>query len=222
MPMIDRILSKSVIRDLGPAAGRSQGRSGQANLQSTTAFPRFVAKLKDRPRPTLLDLGLLCGENIAWLAAKGVKVFVDDTGGHLIDSASKTIRSPDGKVLPAPVDFSHLSYPAESFDGMLLWNLMDFMDRATAGRFLERLLLFMKPRCLLFAMSSYDRTKTSALLTRYRILNEDQIAYEEDSARRLRVHILENRELVDLFARFEILKSNLLQNQVRELLVEKK
>ncbi len=219
--MLGRILSSPVLRTLNPVPSRgAQGRENDHH--PSTAFPRFIQKLKARHKPALLDLGILCGENIAWLAGHGVKVFVDDAAEHLIESSTKTVKLPDGQVKPAPVEFSHIAYPAGSFDSMLLWNLLDFMDRETAGRFLEKLRFFMKPRCLLFAMCSYDRSKTSAPLTRYRITDENHIAYEEDPQRRLGVHILENRELHDLFSRFEFIKTNLLRNQVRELLVELK
>ena len=221
--MLDRLLSNTVIRTLKPAhLPGAQSAGSCTDTHPTTVFPRFLSKLKERSKPALLDLGLLCGANIAWLAGHGIKVFVDDTGGHLIEASMKTVKTPDGKTRPAPIEFAHIAYPPGAFDGMILWSLLDFMNRETASRFLDRLQLFMKPRCLIFAMCSYERSGESASLTRYRILNENEIAYEANANRPLRRYILENRELHDLFSRFEFIKSNLLKNQMREILVERK
>ena len=94
---------------------------------ASKAFPKFVATLSQKDAPVLLDLGPVIGSNVGFCGERlGCKLFIED----LVADVDRQLRGVPGTDLAAsmPTRFSHKD---GSIDGILCWDLFDFLDKAS-------------------------------------------------------------------------------------------
>jgi hypothetical protein len=205
-----------------PSAAVSRQRYSTNNLK------RLIDALAPCPAPHLLDLGRLCDQNISWLIHHHCKVTVDD---HITSlpppppspSPSKNAASRQSAKTgepPVPVVLE-LPYPAGTFDAILCWDLFDYLAGPGAQQSLQRLAVLLKPRGYLLAFFNCERTAVRPA-TRYRIVGAEQLEYEPLPHAHPPRRAYENREILELFAGFDLVNSCYLKNQMREILVQKK
>jgi len=220
-------------------------RPSNVPLQAGSRFPRHSTKNLKRlidglapcPAPHLLDLGRLCDQNIEWLIHHRCKVTVDDQISSVrppppsppvtARPSSPSRRSPHGPIsLPSakepPAGVSlNLQQTAESFDAVLCWDLLDYFDVSGARQVLAQLVALLKPRGFLMAMFNCDHAAVR-MAVRYRISGADQLEYEPLPLVPVPGRAYENREIQELFERFDLINSCYLPNQMREILVQKR
>jgi hypothetical protein len=204
----------------------SQPAAPSRQRHSTNNLKRLVDALAPCPAPHLLDLGRLCDQNIEWLIHHRCKVTVDDQITSLPPPPPKAPPSPPShnrtikEEKPAPVVLE-LQQPAGSFDAILCWDLLDYLDLSGAQQSLTRLAALLKPRGYLLAFFNCERVAARPA-TRYRIVGMEQLEYEPLPHAHPPGRAYENREIQELFAGFDLVNSCYLTNQMREILVQKK
>ena len=206
---------------LRDASGQPEAPSSQ--VHPTNNLKRLLEILLGIPKPHILDLGRLSGANIGWLVQRGLKVYVDDRITALKPAPVPVSSSPQKKTekkLPPP-PFEPLDYSPGLFHAILCWDLFEYIVLKQAQEVVDDSIRILKPKGLLLAFFSFDRSP-SAPPIRYRIIKEDQLAYEPLSAGPLPRQIYENREIKELFSNFDTVNSCFLKNQMRELLVQKR
>jgi len=195
---------------------------------STNNLKRLLDALASCPAPHLLDVGRMCDQNINWLIHHRCKVTVDDqittlpppppppknVPAHFRDSLA------DMEKPPAPVVIE-LHHPEGLFDAVLCWDLLDYLDPAGARQSLERFAGLLKPRGYLLAFFNCERAAVRPA-TRYRIMDADRLEYEPLPDAHPPGRAYENREILELFAGFDLVNSCYLKNQMREILVQNK
>src|SRR6266508_2457279 len=95
---------------------------------ATKALRKFLSHLTSRESPVLLDLGPVVGSNVSFFGEQlGCKIFVEDIFADL----DRHLRAGTLDALPA---FLKKRFPQDSgsVDGILCWDLIDFMDRSAA------------------------------------------------------------------------------------------
>jgi hypothetical protein len=193
---------------------------------STKNLKRLIDALAPYPAPHLLDVGRLCDQNINWLIHHRCKITVDDqitplppppplkvVPAHVRGRLSVKERTP----VPRVIDPDH---PVGSFDAILCWDLLDYLDPPGARHTLQRLAQLLKPRGYLLAFFNCERS-TSRPATLYRIVSAEQLEYEPLPHAHPPGRAYENREIQELFAGFDLVNSCYLKNQMREILVQK-
>src|SRR5438128_7062680 len=98
-----------------------------APIFSTKALRKFLTSLTSRESPVLLDLGPVVGSNVSFFGEQlGCKIFVEDIFADL----DRHIRA--GKVEELPAFLKGRFPQAEgSVDGILCWDIIDYLDRAS-------------------------------------------------------------------------------------------
>ena len=89
---------------------------------------KFLATLTSRPNPVLLDLGPVIGSNVSFFGEQlGCKIFVEDFYAD-IDRHERAGTTATWRR------FSRSGSPSAdgSIDGILCWDLLDFLDPAAA------------------------------------------------------------------------------------------
>jgi len=173
-----------------------------------------------------LDLGRLSGSNIEWFIQKGFKVYVDDRITSL-KPAPKPAPTPSApqkkseKKPPLPSPFEPLDYSPGFFHAVLCWDLFDYIVIKQAQEVIADTARILKPRGLLLAFFNFDRSSPPSP-TRYRIVKEDQLEYQSLPFDPIPRQIYENREIKELFSKFDTLNSCFLKNQMREVLVQRR
>ena len=193
-----------------------QPASDSEPLFSTKAFRRFLTCLTARESPVLLDLGPVVGSNISFFGEQlGCKIFVEDLFAEL-----------DRHVRSGTLDrFAELlrhrfSQQSGSVDGILCWDLIDYMDRASAQQLAEQLTRVLRPDVALLGFFATSQT-SDPRYTKYVIADEANLRHRNYPAARCRQTILFNRDIIRLFPGLRVSDSFLLQNNLREILFRK-
>jgi hypothetical protein len=191
------------------------------NVQSdvvvgTKALKKFIAYLSTRPSPVLIDLGPVVGSNINFFGEQiGCKIFVEDIFGDL-DRHER-----EGIVEQFPA-FLRKRFPQAtgSVDGILCWDLFDFLDRASAQAVSAELSRLLAPNGALFGFFGMAKP-TEGRLTKYVVVDDSNLRHRPYSKPRPRQAVLQNRDITRLFEPLRVSDSFLLKNNVREILFRK-
>src|SRR5207237_3335516 len=95
---------------------------------ATKALRKFLTCLTSRESPVLLDLGPVVGGNVSFFGEQlGCKIFVED----IFADIDRHIRNEKLDALPA---FLKGRFPQADggVDGILCWDIIDYLDRASA------------------------------------------------------------------------------------------
>ena len=113
-------------KDPEPDAADAGG--ADSPVYPTKALAKFLASLATRPQPLLLDLGPVIGTNVTFFGEQlGCKILVEDVFKD-IDRHAR-----EGKLEELPAFFSkRFTQDAGSVDGILCWDVFDYLDRAAA------------------------------------------------------------------------------------------
>ena len=217
MGLLDRLAPRKTEPD-----GRPQGASASASADdpvfSTKALRKFLASLTARESPVLLDLGPVVGSNVSFFGEQlGCKIFVEDIFADL-DRHAKADKL---DTLPT---FLQTRFPQEegSVDGILCWDLIDFMDRASSQVLAAQLTRVLRPDGALLAFfRAVAVPNEPPQYTKYVVADETNLKHRPYPAARARQTVLLNRDVIRLFPGLRVSDSFLLQNNLREVLFRK-
>lgn len=182
----------------------------------TRALGKFIASLRAHSSPVLLDLGPVVGSNIAYFGEHlGCKIFVEDVFADL-DRFRR-----DGRLADLPAYLSSRFGQADgSVDGILCWDLFDFLDRPAAQAVATHLTRSLAVNGALFGFFSTAHPRETRL-TKFVVVDEGHLQHRPYAAPRMRQAVLQNRDIIKLFERLRVSDSFLLQSHVREILFRK-
>ena len=204
-------------RDPEPeAASYAAEPAASGAVYPTKALKKFLATLTSRPNPVLLDLGPVIGPNVSFFGEQlGCKIVVEDffadvdrhhragTTGELAAFLGKRFPQADASV-----------------DGILCWDLLDFLEPAAALVVANQLTRVLKVDGALLGFFSTAATR-EATFTKYVVVDEVSLRHKPYGAQRTRTRVLQNRDIIKLFERLRVSDSFLLQTNVREILFRK-
>ena len=183
---------------------------------ATKALRKFLTLLTANVSPVLLDLGPVVGSNVSFFGEQiGCKIFVEDIFADL----DRHIR--DGKLDRLP-DFMKSRFPqaSGSVDGVLCWDLIDYLDKPSAQVVASELTRVLRPEGALLGFFATSQT-LEARYTKYIIVDEVNLKHRSYPAARGRQAILLNRDIIKLFGGLRVSDSFLLKNNLREILFRK-
>ena len=164
----------------------------------------------------LLDLGPVVGSNVSFFGEQlGCKIFVEDIFADL----DRHVR--DGKLDELPA-FLKKRFPQADgdVDGILCWDLIDYLDRPAAQELAPQLTRVLRPEGALLGFFGTAQPRDTRY-TKFIIVDEVNLKHRPYPAARGRQAILLNRDIIRLFAGLRVSDSFLLQNNLREILFRK-
>jgi hypothetical protein len=187
--------------------------------QPTKALRKFLSTLAQHEAPVLLDLGPVVGSNLNFFGETlGCKVFIED----IYADVERHLRAGTAHELPAFFERRFTQGDA-SVDGILAWDLIDYLDlpaaQALAGQLLR--LLRVEGALLGFFAASTPRPDAPPYYTKYIVADEGTLKHRFYAASRGRQRVLQNRDIIRLFDGARVSDSFLLQSNVREILFRK-
>lgn len=214
MGLLDRLAprkSETDARPQGPASAPADDP-----LFATKALKKFLATLTSRDSPVLLDLGPVVGSNVSFFGEQlGCKIFVED----IFADVDRHVR--DNKIEDLPAFFKTRFPQAEgTVDGILCWDVIDYLDRAAALELAAQLTRLLRPDGALLAFFG-TAAPLDARFTKFIIVDDVNLKYRAYPALRGRQAILLNRDIIRLFPDLRVSDSFLLQNNLREILFRK-
>ena len=183
---------------------------------ATKALRKFLTCLSSRESPVLLDLGPVVGSNVSFFGEQlGCKIFVEDIFADL----DRHVR--EGKLDQLP-EFLKKRFPqAEGeVDGILCWDLIDYLDRPAAQELATQLTRVLRPDGALLGFFGNAPSQESRY-TKFIIVDDVNLRYRSYAAARGRQAALPNRDIIRLFSGLRVSDSFLLKNNLREILFRK-
>jgi len=124
----------------------------------------------------------------------------------------------EGKLdqLPAFLQKRFTQAPG-SFDGILCWDIVDYLDRPAARVLAAEMTKLLRPDGVLLGFFGTVQAR-DAHYTKYIIVDEVNLKHRSYAAARGRQAILLNRDIIRMFPTLRVSDSFLLQNNLREIL----
>src|SRR5213594_1006081 len=158
---------------------------------ATKALRKFLTSLTANASPALLDLGPVVGSNVSFFGEQlGCKIFVED----LFADVDRHVRAGTLEELPA---FLKKRFPqaAGSVDGILCWDLIDYLDRPSAQALAGELTRVLRPEGALLGFFGTAQAR-EACYTKFIITDEVNLKHRSYQAARGRQAILLNRDII--------------------------
>jgi hypothetical protein len=213
MGLLDRLSSRLSEGANPPLASRA---ASDGPVFSTKALPRFLSALTSRDVPVLLDVGPVVGGNVSFFGEHlGCKIVVLD----LFADWDRHVREGTIDTFPTFLN-GRFTQDAGSIDGVLCWDLLDYLDRPAAAALAVQLARVLRGGGALLGLFSTAKPDT-AHYTKYVIVDEVSLRYRPYAAARGRQGALPNRDIQRLFGDLRIADSFLLKNNIREILFRK-
>jgi hypothetical protein len=188
-------------------------------VHPTKALAKFLTSLNAREQPLLLDLGPVVGTNVTFFGEElGCKILVEDVFKDIDRHVT------DGTLDTLPAFFAKRFAQAEgSVDGILCWDVFDYIDRSAAQALAKHLTRILRPDGALLAQFSTVEPQPGAAptYTKYIVVDRQNLQYRPYAAARGKQRPLQNRDIQRMFEPLRISEQFLLKNNLREVLFRK-
>jgi 2-polyprenyl-3-methyl-5-hydroxy-6-metoxy-1,4-benzoquinol methylase len=188
------------------SAGNPPSESQLSDYTSNT-LRLFLEGLEQVREAQILDVGPVCGENISFLAQRVKRLYICDMFFYLSRDSRKNLH-------PDEV-WKHLDYPAHSFDGILLWNLVDHLDDREVGLTADLCYKILKPGGMLLS-SVTGQSSIGTAACSFVVREGYRLNIESRPTMDLPLYVRNNREVLELLLLFRAEKSFRYQNGLRE------
>ena len=191
------------------------------DTRQSRGLEQFFASFRDQTGLSILDLGGARQENVNFITNLGHKFYSEDFlrifqatfGENIADQAN-----------PGRIDFflrEGLEYPDEQFDGVLAWDVLEYMEQPLLLATAERLWRVLKPKGYLLALFQSADCKQTVPSYEFRIQDLRTLQVAQHGERAGSLQVFNNRSLEKLFHKFESVKFFLTRDHLREVIVRK-
>jgi len=178
---------------------------------------KFLQAMALHPGPVLIDLGAVVGSNVSFLGDRlGCKLTVEDVFAD-VERASREQRLPD-----LVSSFStRLARPDASVDGILCWDIFDYLEKPAAAALGKELVRLIRPGGALMAFFAATKADAAEPFTRFVIRDDKTLAHRHYGAPQLKRTVFTNRDVELLFPGMRVSDAFLLLSHTREVLLRK-
>ena len=199
----------------------SDGEVGAADapVYPTKALPKFLASLSTREQPQLLDLGPVVGSNVNFFGEElGCKILVEDVSSD-IDRHAREERMADLAAFFA----ARFPQASQSIDGILCWDLFDYLDKGSAQALATQLTRLLKPDGVLLAFFSNAEPPPGGRTgyTRHVVVDRNTLQHRTYPGARAKQRPFVNRDIQRMFEPLRVTEQFLLKTNAREVLFRK-
>lgn len=212
---------------VAPANGGSPPRFAPAadrdtcETRQSRGLEQFFGSFRGQTGLSLLDLGGACQENVNFITSLGHKFYSED----FLRIFQETFgEDPADQSNPGRIDYflrQSLEYPDEQFDGVLAWDVLEYMEPALLSATADQLFRVLKPRGYLLAFFRSDAHETTAPRYTFRIQDLRTLQISHHGERPVSKQLFNNRSLEKLFQKFESVKFFLTKDRLREVIVRR-
>ncbi|MGB6266480.1 MAG: hypothetical protein WBF56_12120 [Candidatus Acidiferrales bacterium] len=210
----------------GPtAAATAPAAAVSANVRVSNGLKEFLWLLGDAKQPRILDLGNVSQSTLNFFIDRGFRVSTEDLlrswKDFIAGEEEQLRRMPAGQgverisqaTLAEKFLADGIQYPEENFSGVLVWDLLDYLDSELLLRLMERLYNVLQPGGAILAMF---HSRTPDRFHRYRIADPQSIELVPSPTLAVHARTFQNREILDFFGKFRSSKTFVGRDQLRE------
>jgi hypothetical protein len=198
--------------------GDAPAPRGAEPVVPSKAFPKFLAAINQQPgSPVLLDFGPVIGGNVGYFGERlGCKLFIED----LFADFDRHARAGTLDAL-GPSFETRFRHDDTSVDGILCWDVFDFLDKKTAEALARQVVRMLRPGGAVmgfFTTSAVER----AAFTKYEIIDDTSLRHRHHPGTGGPKRVLQNRDIIRMFEGLIVSDSFLLKSNTREILLRRK
>jgi hypothetical protein len=205
----------------GSAACPPGVASSAVHSRHSHGLEQFFAHVQDRGGLSILDLGEITQANIDFITSLGHKLYSEDFLRSL--DATFSGETEAGQSHPAEIESflrQNLDYEEGQLDGVLVWDVLQYMASPMLAATLARLHHITKPGSYLLAVFNAQERMLARPVYTFRIHDAKTLLLTERGLRSP-AQTFNNRTLEKLFQRFESLKFFLTREQLREVIIKR-
>jgi hypothetical protein len=169
------------------------GRVDDASLRPCVGLRHLLDAVRSHGSGNVLDLGDISQASVDWFAAAGHRLFTES----LLRSIERACREAEPHVDSFLAE--NLRYPAEQFDAVLCWDLLEFLPPSFLEGVVGRLHEIAGPGARLLAFFHSPPVGPSVRPSRYEIAGEDLLRRAPTSSPLTLARALSKRDLDRLF-----------------------
>ncbi len=214
---------RMALSDLFVRRRKDESDSSEAGVKAlppvpTKALSKFLAGLRAREQPMLLDLGPVVGHNVTFFGEHlGCKISIEDVAADIERHAR------DAKLDALPAFFAtRFRQPDATFDGILCWDTFDYLDKKAGQVLAAQLARMLKPDGVLLAVFNASEPKPGpATYTKNIVVDATTLKQRTYPATRGRLRPILNRDIIRMFEPLRVTEQFLLKTNIREVLFRK-
>jgi len=208
-----------------PAVGATRVPEMHESARVSNGLKEFLWNLDGLGRGTLLDLGPAWQTTLSFFIERGFRVSSEDIlrgWKEFLDQDETLLRA--DPTARETVDMTpagraqrfleaNLEYPKASFDAVLVWDLLDYLEPTLAKQTVAHLTDLLRPGGVVLAMF---HSKKPEGFQRYRVADSSTLQVISSAMICPAQKVYQNREIQDLFGRYRTMKSFVGRDQLRE------
>lgn len=217
----------------GESSGTKPGRRSGSQEEKETQLERqsrgleqFFFNIRGVEGLAILDLGGAVQENIEFIANLGHRITTQaflQTLDQSFGKDSMSGQSDPAQSDPVKIDAflkQHLSFPDGGFDGVLLWDTLQYMSPALLAATVDELYRITRPGCYMLGFFNSDDKSVISPKTKFRIAKANTLHLTQYGLR-TQAQPFNNRNLERLFTKFDSVKFFLTREHLREVIVRR-
>ena len=225
---------KSILRgpraDNQAAASAGQSRSlfsgkapsGEATVseRASRGLEEFFRHIRDTSGLTILDLGPATQANINFITNLGHRIYTADFLQVLGDAFG--LENTVDQSNPGQIEYflkQALDYPEGHFDGVLIWDVLEYLSPPLLAAVIERLNQIVRPNSYMLAFFHSDDKQDAVPYYTFRVQGVSMLQVATQGRRRP-AQLFNNRSLEKLFGKFQSVKFFLTKERLREIIVK--
>ena len=203
-----------------PSNGRGGAMEPVLSSRPSRGLEEFFTQIRDTSGLTLLDLGGATQKNVTFITDLGHRLYSED----FLRMLKEAFDSDDAadQTNPGRIEYflkQTLDYPQGHFDGVLVWDVLEYLNPVLLNAVVERLHYIVRPRAYMLAIFHSDDKAEEVPSYAFRITHLDSLEILQHGTRRP-AQLYNNRSLEKLFGRFESVKFFLTRERLREVIIK--
>jgi len=209
---------------VSPGSGRHGfARGGGPETISTRqsrGLEEFFNYIRDQSGLTILDLGGATQQNVSFITNLGHRLYSED----FLQILNETFGVDDtvDQSNPGRIEYflrQALDYPEHQFDGVLVWDVLEYLAPALLTAVVERLHKIVRPKSYMLSFFHSDDKQDAVPFYTFRIQEVNLLQVAQAGMHRP-AQLFNNRSLEKLFGKFESVKFFLTRERLREVIIK--
>ncbi len=203
-----------------PFGGKQASHQPVISERSSRGLDEFFKYIRDTSGLTILDLGPATQANINFITNLGHRLYTADFLQVLNDTFGMDDTVDQSN--PGRIEYflkQALDYPEGHFDGVLIWDVLEYLAPALLTAVVERLHQIVRPKSYMLAFFHADDKLDAVPFYTFRIQGVTTLQVAQQGKRRP-AQLFNNRSLEKLFGKFESVKFFLTKERLREVIVK--
>jgi 2-polyprenyl-3-methyl-5-hydroxy-6-metoxy-1,4-benzoquinol methylase len=207
-----------------PVTERSHAfsRTGKETVitRPSRGLEEFFNNVRDQVGLTILDLGAASQQNVSFITNLGHRLYSEDMLRVLNESFGPEDIATQSN--PGQIDFflrQALDYPEHHFDGVLIWDALEYLAPALLASVVERLYKIVRPNSHMLAFFHSDDKLDAVPFLSFRIQDVNMLQVGQCGTRKP-VQLFNNRNLERMFVKAQSAKFFLTRDRLREVVVK--